>query len=275
MEIRLGSDLSLRYKFFSRSSLEHPAKLHLGLVRWIVEKYTRPGDVICDPMAGIGSTAYAALLQRDVILREIEPKWLAISHENAALLIQSGGMFSGNINISQHDAREPWGITCDLIITSPPYSCRAASNEKTRVGTLPHRLRAMEEGKMKDRWVKFLENPTQGSAGAIRFFYGSHPCQIGHLRNAEYWDAMQQIYGNAYRALRAGGLMILVIKDHIRNGKRVTVSDDTIALCNRLGFSLEDRHVRVLSTLSLWQRRRKEQGQPVIEEEDVIVLKRT
>src|SRR5260221_9882423 len=92
--LELGSDLSLRYRYFTKASMAHPAKLHLGLLAWIVERYTVPGETILDPMAGIGSTAYAALLQRNVILRDVEPRWLGLAHENAAELIREAGPFS-------------------------------------------------------------------------------------------------------------------------------------------------------------------------------------
>lgn len=123
----LGSDLALRYRYFSRESLAHPAKLHLGLLSWLIDRYTKPGDTIADPMDGMGSTAYAALLQRHVILREIEPKWLAFAHENAAIILREAGMFAGTINIAQADARQPWGLEADHIVFSPPYGCAVAA----------------------------------------------------------------------------------------------------------------------------------------------------
>lgn len=268
------SDLHLRYRFCTKEALAHPAKMHLGLLLWIVEHLTQPGDTVCDPMAGIGSTALAALTQRNVILRELEPRWVAECHRTAARVIDAAGLFAGQIDIQQGDAMKPWNVQADCVVMSPPYACRAASNANTRVGTLPHRIRALESGSMGERWQKFLTQPSAGADGAIRFFYGDHPDQVGHLRGARYWQSMEAIYTNAYVALRPGGRMVLVIKDHIKAGQRVSIVDDTIALCVRLGFSLEDCFSRKLTTFSLWQRRRKERGEPIIEEEDVIVLRK-
>jgi len=47
---------------------------------------------------------------------------------------------------------------------------------------------------------------------------------------------------------------------------------ETMKLCEGLGFVLVARHQRRVYPLSLWQRRRKEQGLPVVEEEDVLVF---
>jgi len=47
-----------------------------------------------------------------------------------------------------------------------------------------------------------------------------------------------------------------------------------VATCQELGFVLYARHQRRVFPLSLWQRRRKEQGLPVVEEEDVLVFRK-
>jgi tRNA G10 N-methylase Trm11 len=273
-----GSDLALRYRFFSRASLAHPAKLHLGLLLWLVERYTQPGDTIIDPMAGVGSVALAALSQRNVILREIESRWLALAHENAALIIRAAGMFAGAINVGQADVCEPWNVCVDCVLFSPPYGCDTSPNRFRVKGILSHKQRLLAErpGILGQRWQLLLgrEQTQPGSAGSIQFHYGDHAAQIGHFRGASYWSEMARIYTHAHAALRPDGLMILIIKDHIRKGQRVCVADETAALCERLGFTFVARHQRRVYPLSLWQRRRKEQGKPVIEEEDVLVLRR-
>lgn len=266
----LGSDLALRYRYFTRESMAHPAKLHLKLLAWIADRYTAPGDTILDPMAGIGTTAYAALLQRNVVLREIEPRWLALAHENAALLLREAGLFAGAIDIGQADAREPWNVQANHIIFSPPYAC-AFSASPTAKGMIGQKMRREGEG-WSSRWAEVADRGDFGSTGALTAFYGSHPAQIGHLRSARYWDAMRTVYANARASLRPGGRMVLVIKDHIKNGERVTIADDTTALCVRLGFRLVEQHARRVYPLSLWQRRRKERGEPIVEDESVLVL---
>lgn len=274
--LELGSDLALRYRYFTRESMAHPAKLHLKLLAWIIDRYTQPGDTIADPMAGIGSTAYAALLQRNVILREIEPKWLAHAHENAAAIIREAGLFAGAIDIGQADAREPWAFQADHIIFSPPYGCEMSASQFRMQGILSHkqRLLAEEPGKLGQRWRLLLfEQETQpGSAGSIQFHYGEHPSQVGTFRGQAYWNAMERVYTQARAALRPSGCMILVIKDHIKKAQRVTVATETIERCALLGFRLIERHARHVYPLSLWQRRRKEKGLPIVEDEDVLVF---
>ncbi len=268
----LGSDLHLRYQYFTPESMAHPAKLHLGLLRWIIDRYTLPGDTICDPMAGIGSILYAATLQRNVIAREIEPRWLEIMHENAASIIRRAGMFAGAIDVGQADARETWGFQADSIIFSPPYGNEASTTNTGQRGLLYKK--AKEAVSYGERWQRFFAQPNAGSTHAVVFHYGSHPGQIGHFRGKRYLAAMSEIYQQARIALCPGGYMILVLKDHISEGKRIETALATVKLCEGLGFRLHERHQRRVYPLSLWQRRRKEQGLPVVEEEDVLVFQR-
>ncbi len=268
--LQLGSDLSLRYKWFCPASMAHPAKLHLGLVEWLVQQYTRPGNTIADPMAGIGSTLLAATSQRHVITREIEPHWLEMLRENARCISAQAGLFAGSIEIGQADAREPWDYSADHLLFSPPYGCEASTTPVVR-RSLPYRLRGHLET-FDTRWQRLIEHPTQGSMGALAFHYGTHEAQIGHLRGMRYWQAMERVYTQAREALRPGGFMMVIIKDHIHHGQRVPTADLTIELCLHLGFALHVRHQRRVYPLSLWQRRRKEAGLPVVEEEDVLVF---
>jgi hypothetical protein len=276
MQLTFPIDRGLRQRYFTKSSFAHPAKLDLHTLLWLCERYTSPGETIADPMAGVGSLSYLALLQRNVILREIEPKWLKMAHENAAQIIEAAGLFAGAINIGQADAREAWDFQADHLIFSPPYGCEASRNRFRRQGILSHKHRLLAERpeKLGKRWRILLEREqTQpGAAGSIQFHYGDHPAQIGHLRNARYWEAMEKIYGHALAALRPGGTMSLIIKDHIKAGQRVRVADETVKCCEGIGFFLVDRHERTLPALSLWQRRRKEQGLPVVDFEDILVF---
>lgn len=272
----LGSDLSLRYRYFSRESLAHPAKLHLGLLAWLLDRYTLPGDWVADPMAGMGSTAYAALLQRHVILREIEPKWLAFAHENAAIILREAGLFAGSIDVGQADARQPWTYTADHIIFSPPYACAVAATP-TAKGMTSHQIRARLDkiGGYDKAWDRLLKAYDRGRGGVVAAYvmhYGQHPDQLGALRGDRYWAAMTRVYAQAQTQLRPGGKMILIIKDHIRRGVRIRVADQTVALCESLGFVLVARHARRVHPLSLWQRRRKERGELIVEEEDALIF---
>lgn len=269
----LGSDVGIRNRWFTRESYAHPAKCHLALLQFIIDRFTQPGDTIADCMAGSGSLLLAAAQQRNVILRECEPRFLAMCHANAAQVLERAGWFAGHVNIGNGDAREPWDFTADHIIMSPPYGCDAQHHHARHTEQIPARLeqRGYDRLHIGKRWRTVT--PHRGAGAALIFSYGDHPAQIGGFRGARYWQAMEPVYRNAYTALH-GGVLVVIIKDHIRNGQRVLVADQTVALCERIGFVLQERHARRVWPLSLWQRRRKEQGKPIIEEEDVLMFKK-
>lgn len=54
----------------------HPTQKPLPLFKWILEKYSKPGDLVLDPFLGSGTTLEAGYLTgRDVLGFEIDPQW--------------------------------------------------------------------------------------------------------------------------------------------------------------------------------------------------------
>lgn len=85
------------------------------LMRALVRDYSRPGDLICDPLAGFGSTLIAA---RDEGRRSIGAE---IDHATWSVAPHATG-----IDLRFGDWREVLGDSgiVDTIITDPPYSAR-------------------------------------------------------------------------------------------------------------------------------------------------------
>lgn len=67
-----GQDYAMWGTFFCDAT-KHPAKANLAMISWIIDTYTKPGDVIVDPMAGTGSTCIIAMRKgRHAIAAEYE-----------------------------------------------------------------------------------------------------------------------------------------------------------------------------------------------------------
>jgi DNA modification methylase len=63
----------------------HPTQKPLALMRWIVSKYSKPGEIILDPFAGSGTTCLAAKqLGRDYIGIEFIQKYCKIAEQRLA-----------------------------------------------------------------------------------------------------------------------------------------------------------------------------------------------
>ncbi len=110
---------------FTADSITHPAKMNLNLLRWILKTYTKPGEIVLDPMAGTGSTiVLASLLGRHGVAVEYEPQFCKMIDENInRTRVQSSLMSKGAMTCIQGDARELSKMLggSDAIITSSPY----------------------------------------------------------------------------------------------------------------------------------------------------------
>jgi DNA modification methylase len=106
-------------------AVAHPAKFNVYLVEFLIDKYTKPGDTVLDPMAGTGILGVIASLRgRNAVQVEIEPRfyeWMEKARQNVEKLSTLGR--KGWIVNILGDARRLSELLkqADTIITSPPY----------------------------------------------------------------------------------------------------------------------------------------------------------
>jgi len=122
--VRYKNDKRLRDRLFTPESYQHPAKGHLGMWQDIILRYTKPDDLILDPMAGIGTSLVAALMGRNVVCVELEQHFIEPMKASWAKMQQHPmlGYEMGAALILRGDARHlPIG-SADAIVTSPPFA---------------------------------------------------------------------------------------------------------------------------------------------------------
>lgn len=78
--------------------------------------------------------------------------------------------------------------------------------------------------------------------------YGSTEGQIGKEAGETYWQACDQVYRACFRCIRPGGVIVLVVKDYCKAGKRVRLCDDTMRLLEHIGFEPLERIHAMLVT---------------------------
>jgi len=118
--------------FFPEEAKSHPAKMNLELLRFLVLNFTKPGDVVLDPMAGTYSTCVLASLHgRHGIGVDIEEKFHLWGLEAKRRVEQHPSLTpKGRIVVLKGDARklsellEQHREEVSAIITSPPYANR-------------------------------------------------------------------------------------------------------------------------------------------------------
>ncbi|MEV5704833.1 DNA methyltransferase [Actinoallomurus sp. NPDC052274] len=106
----------------------HPAKMLPTLAATAITSYTRPGELVLDPMCGIGTTLVEAVhLGRDAIGIECEPRWAHLARAGLDHARDQGA--AGTSAVITGDARNASSLLTDphvagrvaLLLTSPPY----------------------------------------------------------------------------------------------------------------------------------------------------------
>jgi modification methylase len=108
-------------------STAHPARMLPAIAAHAVHAYTTPGDLVLDPMCGIGTTLVEAIhAGRDAIGVEYEPRWSNVADANITHAQTHGA--TGRAGVIRGDATRirsllPTALVGQvaLVITSPPY----------------------------------------------------------------------------------------------------------------------------------------------------------
>jgi hypothetical protein len=105
----------------------HPAKMLPAVAAYAIAHYTQPGDLVLDPMCGIGTTLVEAVRAgRRAVGIEYEPHWVDVARANLALAGDAGARHEGRV--FHGDARQIASLLppeyvgqAALVVTSPPY----------------------------------------------------------------------------------------------------------------------------------------------------------
>lgn len=108
-------------------STAHPAKMLPAVAAHAIAHYTDPGDLVLDPMCGIGTTLVEAVhAGRRAAGIEYEPHWVDVARANLTLAHTAGVEHDGRV--FHGDARQIAALLppeylgqAALVVTSPPY----------------------------------------------------------------------------------------------------------------------------------------------------------
>ncbi|MFI0352833.1 TRM11 family SAM-dependent methyltransferase [Actinomadura sp. 9N407] len=114
---------------YTAESMRHPGKMLPAIAACVIEAFTSPGELVIDPMCGIGTTLVEAIhLGRDAAGMEYEASWVELAAGNVLLAQRQGA--TGPAKLTIGDARNiatayaPLCGKAALVLTSPPYGPR-------------------------------------------------------------------------------------------------------------------------------------------------------
>jgi DNA modification methylase len=248
---------------------DHPAKMNLQLIEFLIGKYTRNGDIVLDPLAGTGSVGViAAALGRNSVQIEIVPKFYR-GIEQARTNVESDPALrkKGWIKNFCGDARKAGKYVgqekINVVLTSPPYENQNHySNSRSRLRQLA-RSKTTGVGK-------------QAARGKYTFYYSRSKSNIGNLKKEKYSQAMYTVHTQCFNVLIEGGLAIVVVRPLYRHKNVFDLPYHTWLLLKEAGFEFANIYKLKLSKLSLWTNmyEKKYPYVPKIRHDYVIVVRK-
>jgi tRNA G10 N-methylase Trm11 len=182
---------------------EHPGKMLPDLARRIVRAYSRPDDLVVDPMCGTGTALVeAARLGRRAIGVDLEARWVDLTARNLDHALDAAARPLAEARVG--DARQLPNLLgdvageVDLVTTSPPYGCDTGVIDKPA-------------------WISGARLCDRTTLN-----YSGNAANLGHARGEAYRAAMAAVYTACHAVVRPGGLLVTVTKNMRRHGRLST-----------------------------------------------------
>lgn len=264
-------DAEERRKYFPPDVFTHPAKANIHLTRALYQHYSKPGDWILDPFGGTGTLILACIEERNVLLMEVEPYYADIIKDSARMILphhmdlDTGSIIwsrvatvrdgvespGGEVRLLIGDNRQNFDLipagSIDCCITSPPYA-----------NTLSHSTAIVEE---KEK----LEKYNLGKASALN---------LGRLNHFLFEQQMKRVYEGISKVLKEGAPCVMIIKDIMKDGKRIFLSDGVIRQCQAYGLKYEGEWHKWKPQGSMQQNIMRSKGAATVDDEDLVIFRK-
>ena len=210
------------------AAVAHPAKMLPAIAAQAIRSFTRPGDLVADPMCGIGTTLIEAIhLGRDAIGIEYEPRWAHLAVAGIRHAERDGA--AGSAEVIRGDARDLTALvpgelhgTVALVLTSPPYGDSThgvASTTSDGVSKRNHR-------------------------------YSRDRANLGNRASvSEEMTAFAVILAGCRTLLRPGGVLAVTVRPVRRHGVLADLPGLVIAAAREAGFRPAGRYAVLICGL--------------------------
>ncbi|MDR0613618.1 MAG: site-specific DNA-methyltransferase [Dysgonamonadaceae bacterium] len=179
---------------------KHGAAFPLSLAKHFIEIYSKEGDTVLDPFAGVGTTLDAAnILKRHSLGIELNPDFINLF--NKGIDVKDGIQnFDYQRNIFQCSALEIErllsGNSVDFILTSPPY--------------------ANLLNKIRDNFADkdYKNNPYKNQSRKLAKPYSVSEEDMGNLSYEDYLSEMKKLFDSLHRIAKQGAYNVWVVRDY-------------------------------------------------------------
>lgn len=249
------------------ASSRHPGKMLPAIARHAITTYTQPGDLVLDPMCGIGTTLVEAVHGgRDAIGVEYEAPWAELAAANLELARTQGARGNGEVRLG--DARHLDKVLppsargrVGLVVTSPPYGPSTHGQVTALAG----------------KGVRKSDHRYGGTDN------------LAYRPTSELIDGFTNILAACREMLKPGGYVVITARPWRRNGELVDLPSAVLAAGRDAGLTPVERCVALLAAVrnrgfvaraSFFQllavRNARAKGIPlhVIGHEDVLILRK-
>lgn len=260
---------------FLPESIKHPARMLPALAARAIQEFTQVGDLVMDPMCGIGTSLVEAVyLGRNALGIEYETAWATLARANLAHAASRGATGAGRVLTG--DARTLPGLNglvdpnemagrVAMLLTSPPYG-----------NSLHGQVRPTRDS---------------GQSGVAKWdnHYSRDRANLGNRPLEQLIDGFTTILAGAVPLLRPGGIVAITTRSFRRQGRLVDFPEQVWAAAQAVGLEPVQRLVALLCGIrgdrlvprpSFFQmleiRKARAAGTPahLVAHEDVLVLRR-
>ena len=214
---------------YLQESEAHPAKMFPAIAAHAIASYTQPGDLVVDPMCGIGTTLVEAMhLDRMAIGVEYEKRWADLAVRNLEHAVDQGA--SGYATVVQGDAREIERLVgadvqgqAALVLTSPPYG--SATHGHVRASSASGRPGVQKRNHR----------------------YGDDSGNLARQSLENLMEGFTQILVGCRALLRPGGFLVITARPYRRTGRMVDIPTLATQAAIAAGYVLHERCVALLA----------------------------
>ncbi|HEX2625776.1 MAG TPA: DNA methyltransferase [Candidatus Limnocylindrales bacterium] len=220
---------------------QHGANKPPRLMAKIIEFFTRSGELVLDPFAGVGGTLLGAAISRGprrALGIELSPRWASVYAEVvAAALAERGGLGPELLDLGSNDPGgvrtfDPSGCevrvgdslailptleseSVDFIATDPPYNVQLPM-------TMSGGPLADAHANRKTDYAMITDDPADLANAA------DYPA---------FLDRMELVLGELHRVLRRGRYAVLIVRDAYQDGRYLFTGSDLAARAAAAGFT--------------------------------------